>query len=831
MALRVHELAKELKISTAALRVHLKDLGVNVKSHMSFIDDDIVIKIRKKFQDQIAAIKQQESVRKRYHHAQKQEQAKQKRIESPSEAALKQQPEKPQAEIVDVDKVEIARKEIRTFIERPIKKSSSPKPMPQRTDRPPRKEDYKDTRPFKKEAHKPAPPKPEPQVQVPETADKDNQPKKEVKDFTELGKKSKHLQAKLKHTKKGKKRKSFAPTEVEEAEISKNIRQTLAQSKKPKKYRKDDRHQDNSDEPKKITISEFTSVSELAKLMNLAPTDIIAQFFNLGQLVTINQRLDKESLEMICDEFEFDVEFQEEYGTEILEQKKDDVSEGEREERPPVVTIMGHVDHGKTSILDYIREANVIAGEAGGITQHIGAYQVTYNDKKITFIDTPGHEAFSAMRSRGANITDIGIVVVAADDGVMPQTVEAIDHVKAAGVTMIVAINKIDVRDANIDRVINGLAEQKVYLEGYGGEVLWTKTSAKTGEGIDELMELIILAAEVGEIKARSDVPGKGTVIEAQKDPRIGTIVTVLMQEGSLKKASYVVCGATYGRIRKIENERGKEIKKLLPSDVGVIFGLNDVPKAGDILNVIQDEKLAKQISMERQQIRHEREKYQAQTNLNNLFQKIKEHNMTELNLIVKADFDGSVEALCDSFEKLSNDEIMVNIIRRGVGGIVEADVNLAMSSDAVIIGFHVRPNNQARKLAEDNNVEIKQYQVIYDAINDLKMAIHGMLKPEFKEEHLGNARVKEAFRIKKVGTIAGCAVEKGVIRKKAIVRIYRNDTMIHEGKISSLKHYENDVEEIRAGTECGIGIENFHDIKEGDVIEASIMVEVPKEL
>ncbi len=654
---------------------------------------------------------------------------------------------------------------------------------------------------------------------------------KEVKDFTELGKKSKHLAAKLKHTRKGKKRKAFAPTEVEEAEISKNIRQTLAQSKKPKKYRKDGQRQDSSTEPKMITISEFTSVSELAKIMDLAPTDIIAQFFNLGQLVTINQRLDKESLEMICDEFNFNVEFQEEYGTEILEQKKENLADVEMKTRPPVVTIMGHVDHGKTSILDYIRQANVIAGEAGGITQHIGAYQVTHDGNKITFIDTPGHEAFSAMRSRGANITDIGIIVVAADDSVMPQTVEAIDHVKAAGVTMIVAINKIDARDANVDRVIADLSKQNIFLEGYGGEILWAKTSAITGEGIDELLDLIVLASEMIEFKAGYDVPGKGTVIEAQKDPRIGTIVTVLLQEGTLKKADSVVCGATYGRIRKIENERGKEIKKLEPSDVGVIYGLNDVPKAGDILNVVQDEKLAKSISMERQMIRHEREKYQAQTNLNNLFQKIKEHNMTELNLIVKADFDGSVEALCDSFEKLSNDEIMVNIIRRGVGGIVEADVNLATSSDAVIIGFHVRPNNQARKLAEDNGVEIKQYQVIYDAINDLKLAIQGMLKPEFKEETLGNARVKEAFKIRKLGTIAGCAVEKGVIRKNAIVRLYRNDTMIHEGKISSLKHYEKDVEEIRAGTECGIGIENYNDIKEGDIIEASVMVEVPKEL
>jgi translation initiation factor IF-2 len=633
----------------------------------------------------------------------------------------------------------------------------------------------------------------------------------------------------MQHLSKGKRKKRFVPNEMQEAEIAKNIKQTLSDdSSKKKKYKKD-KVQISSDT--KLVINEYTSVSELAKLMGLAASEIITKFFMMGQMVTINQRLDKESLEMICDEFDFDVDFKEEYGSEILEEQKVEDENLELATRPPIVTIMGHVDHGKTAILDRIRSTNVIAGEAGGITQHIGAYQVDYNDHKITFLDTPGHEAFAAMRARGANVTDIAIIVVAANESVKKQTIEAIDHAKSASVTIIVAINKIDLKDANVDKTISDLMKHNIMLEDYGGDVMWTECSAKTGEGIDDLLESILLTTEMMELKAPVNINGEGIVIESKKDSRKGTIVTILMQRGKLVKSDSVVCGATYGHIRKIEDERGNEINELNPADVGVLYGLNKVPKAGDILNKVDDEKKARQISAERRNIRREREKFQTKTNLDNLFQRIKEDQMSEIKLIVKADTDGSVEALCDSFQKLSTEEIAVNIIRKAVGGINEADVNMASASDAIIIGFHVRAGTSAKKLAEDEKVEIKLYQIIYEAIEEIESAMTGMLKPKFVEKYLGTAVVKQAFRIKGIGTIAGVAVEKGVVRNEGVVRIYRNDIIIHEGKLSSLKHYSEEVKELKAGTEGGIGIENFNDIKTADIIENYIIEEVKRKL
>ncbi len=616
---------------------------------------------------------------------------------------------------------------------------------------------------------------------------------------------------------------------MEEAAIAKNIKQTLSDdSSKKKKYKKDKVQIDND---VKIVLNEYTSVSELAKMMDITASEIITKFFMMGQMVTINQRLDKESLEMICDEFDFNIEFKEEYGSEILEEQKVEDENIEIVTRPPIVTIMGHVDHGKTAILDRIRSTNVIAGEAGGITQHIGAYQVDYNGHKITFLDTPGHEAFAAMRARGANVTDIAVIVVAANESVKKQTLEAIDHAKSAGVTIIVAINKIDLKDANVDKTIADLMKQNIMLEDYGGDVMWTECSAKTGEGIDDLLESILLTTEMMELKAPININAEGIVIESKKDAQKGTIVTILLQKGKLRKSDSVVCGATYGHIRKIEDERGNEINELNPADVGVIYGINKVPKAGDILNKVDDEKKARQISTERRNIRREREKFQSKTNLDNLFQRIKENKMSEIKLIVKADTDGSVEALCDSFQKLSTDEVVVHIIRKAVGGINDADVNMASASDAIIIGFHVRAGTSAKKLAEDENVEIKLYQIIYEAIEEIESAMTGMLKPKFVEKYLGTAVVKQAFRIKGVGTIAGVAVEKGVIKNEGVVRIYRNDIIIHEGKLSSLKHYSEEVKELKAGTEGGIGMENFNDIKTADIIENYIVEEVERKL
>jgi translation initiation factor IF-2 len=603
----------------------------------------------------------------------------------------------------------------------------------------------------------------------------------------------------------------------------------LQKSSKRKKYHRE--AQTVEERSNEIVIREFTSVSELAKIMNVAPSEIISKFFMMGQLVTMNQRLDKDSLEMICDEFKVDFRFEDEYGMDIIGRELEQYSEVKEERRPPVVTIMGHVDHGKTSILDYIRNENIVAGESGGITQHIGAYQIEINKHKITFIDTPGHEAFTAMRARGANVTDIAVIVVAATEGVKAQTREAIDHAKAAGVSIIIAINKVDLPEANVDKVISQLLDMGIYLEQYGGDIPWCRTSVVTGEGILNLIELILLTAEIMELKAKREVPASAVVIEAGMDTRMGPSATILMQEGTLRKGDIVVCGAVHGRIRKMENERGAEIKVIYPSDVARIYGLSDTPKAGDILNQVDSEKTARSISSERQQIRLEREKYLNKSSLQNIFARIKEEKINSLNVILKTDTDGSSEALADSFQKLSNEEVSVNIIHKSVGGINEADVSLAAASDAIIIGFNVRASSQVRKFAEDEGVQIKIYQVIYDAIEDLHNALEGMLQPEFEEQVIGSALVKQVFKIKKVGTIAGCQVDKGIIQANCKVRLYRNDVLVTEDTISSLKHYADDVNEVRAGSECGISLANFSDIKEGDILEAFVINEISKKL
>ncbi|MCB5263748.1 MAG: translation initiation factor IF-2, partial [Candidatus Cloacimonetes bacterium] len=520
-----------------------------------------------------------------------------------------------------------------------------------------------------------------------------------------------------------------------------------------------------------------------------------------------------------------------EYGSDLIELEMDKYSDVAEEPRAPVVTIMGHVDHGKTSILDYIRNENIVAGESGGITQHIGAYQIEINEHKITFLDTPGHEAFTAMRARGANVTDIAVIVVAATEGVKPQTREAIDHARAAGVSLIIAINKVDLPEANVDKTIADLLELGVYLEQYGGEVPWCRTSTVTGEGILNLIELILLSAEMLDLKAKQDIPAEAIVVEAQKDSRMGSVATILMQQGKLKRGDIIVCGAVNGRVRRMENERGLEIKELGPSDVARIYGLSDTPKAGDVLNQVDSEKTARSISTERQQVRMEREKYQNKSSLQNIFARIKEEQVNTLNIILKTDTDGSAEAIADSLQKLANEEVSVNIIHRSVGGISETDVSLASASDAIILGFHVRATQQARRMAEDEGVQIKLYQVIYDAIDDIRAALEGMLAPTIEEQSIGSATVKQVFKIKKLGTIAGCQVDRGVIQSNCLVRLYRNDVLITEDKLSSLKHYSNDVKEVRAGSDCGLSLVSFSDIKEGDVFEAYIEQEVAKKL
>ncbi len=877
--IRVHELAKELKISTMALKTHLTALGVVTKSHMSFVEDEIADKLRQKYTEQINAEKKAEKDRKHFIEMKHQAAAKAKQEAEAVASHPTPQPEfqdlpepveeppaaKAEINVTQYGPVEKTREEPKRDIRVPFKQhkpaprleSARDKGRNQSRERTPssargqsgaRSSGRTGTREQRTGSAAPetrrrpeypprkpgtgVPPKTSPGAAPAAAPAKEGEAKKFGKakiSHDELGEKSKHRRAQIEKQKKIKG--AFVePTEVEEAEISRGIKRILAKTQKKKKYHREAQQVD-AQASNEIVIREYTSVSELAKIMDVAPSEIITKFFMMGQLVTMNQRLDKDSLEMICDEFNFSFRFEDEYGVDLFAKEKQQYTDVEYAARPPVVTIMGHVDHGKTSILDYIRNTNVVAGESGGITQHIGAYQIEINKHKITFLDTPGHEAFTAMRSRGANITDIAVIVVAASEGVKPQTMEAIDHARAAGVSIIVAINKIDLPEANVDRTIAQLLDMGVYLETYGGEVPWCKTSVVTGEGILNLIELILLTAEMKELKARLEVPAEAVVIEAEKDPRMGAVATILVREGSLHKGDIIVCGATYGRIRKMENERGQEIKELFPSDVARIFGLNEVPKAGDLLNQVDNEKTARSISSERLQIRLEREKFQTKTSLQNIFTRIKEEQINDLSLIIKADTDGSVEALADSFQKLSNNEVMVNIIHKSVGGINEADVSLAAASDAVIIGFHVRANQQAKKMAEDEHVEIKTYQVIYSAIEDVRSALEGLLKPEYEEVALGSVVIRQLFKIRKLGLIAGCYVEKGVIRRSCNIRLYRDDVLIHEGKLASLKHYQNEASEVQAGSDCGLTIDGYQDIREGDMIECYTIQQVEKKL
>jgi translation initiation factor IF-2 len=866
--IRVHELAKELKISTMALKKHLTDLGVITKSHMSFVEEEVADKIRDKYNEQINAEKRAEKDRKKLielrqqarkseskaaeqaaeKKAAEQEAAKQERAQESKEALAekksaqtgktastktKAKPEDKAEPVSDsqpeLTEAEVQKQKDREEAEKHREKLDIRVPFEQATPpmRPKSTRAKSPERPRKPRSNTPAPPPPPPPP-VPDKKDITKKFGKAKPVHDDLGEKSKHKKAIISSSKKGKK-KGIEPIEIDEAAISRNIKKVMQKTSKRKKYHRE--AQSVEDHGQEIVIREYTSVSELAKIMNVSPSEIISKFFMMGQLVTINQRLDKDSLEMICDEFNVEFHFEDEYGTDLIELEQEQYTEVPEEPRPPVVTIMGHVDHGKTSILDYIRNENIVAGESGGITQHMGAYQIEINKHKITFLDTPGHEAFTAMRARGANVTDIAVIVVAATEGVKPQTKEAIDHAKAAGVSLIFAINKVDLPEANVEKTISEILDQGVYLEQYGGDVPWCKTSTVTGEGILNLIEIILLTAEIKELTAKRTVPAEAIVVEAQMNARMGSAATILMQKGTLKKGDIIVCGAVNGRVRRMENERGLEIKELGPSDVARVYGLSGTPKAGDVLNQVDSEKTARGISTERQQIRQEREKYQNKSSLQNIFARIKEEQVNTLNVILKTDTDGSAEAIADSLQKLANEEVSVNIIHKSVGGINEADVSLASASDAIIMGFHIRAGQQALRLAEEEGVQIKLYQVIYDAIDDVKAALEGMLTPDIQERSIGSATVKKVFKIKKLGTIAGCQVDRGMIQRECLVRLYRNDVLVTEDKLSSLKHYANDVKEVKAGTECGLSLQNFTDIKEGDVIEAYIEQEVAKKL
>lgn len=582
--------------------------------------------------------------------------------------------------------------------------------------------------------------------------------------------------------------------------------------------------------PAKITFSESLTVAELAKKLHREPSEIIKKLFLLGVMATINQDLDKDAIELIASEYGVEVEEEVKIDATDLEVYFTEDDPAEQVERPSVVTIMGHVDHGKTTLLDSIRHTKVTAGEAGGITQHIGAYQVEENGKKITFLDTPGHAAFTTMRARGAKITDITILVVAADDGVMPQTVEAINHAKAAEVPIIVAVNKIDKEAANPDRVMQELTEHGLIPEAWGGDTIFVPLSALTGEGIDSLLEMILLVGEVEEYKANPNRKAIGTVIEAQLDKGRGSVATLLVQDGTLRVGDPIVVGNTFGRVRAMVNDLGRRVKEAGPSTPVEITGLNDVPQAGDRFVVFEDEKTARQVGEARatQAIQAQRSE-KTRISLDNLFDHLKQGEMKELNIIVKADVQGSVEAVAAAFRKLDVEGVNVKIIHTGVGAINESDITLAAASNAIVIGFNVRPDNNAKRAAESEEVDIRLHRIIYKAIEEIEAAMKGMLDPEFQEKIIGQAEVRQTFKVSKVGTIAGSYVTDGKITRHSGVRLIRDGIVIFEGEVDALRRFKDDVKEVAQGYECGITIKNFNDVKEGDVIEAYIMEEVER--
>ncbi len=646
---------------------------------------------------------------------------------------------------------------------------------------------------------------------------------------------------------RGRGQKRTLKVEPTEAEVQKQIRETLeklqgkSSKKKGAKYRKEKRnlHRQQSEidqeiaaaESKVLKVTEFVTVSEIATMMNVPVTDIISACMSLGMMVTMNQRLDAETLTIVAEEFDYAVEF---VGAEVEESIQEVVDKPEDLiERAPVVTIMGHVDHGKTSLLDFIRKENVIAGESGGITQHIGAYGVELKDgQKIAFLDTPGHEAFTAMRARGAQVTDIVVIVVAADDDVMPQTKEAISHAQAAGVPIIFAINKVDKDTANPDKIKEQLAAMNLLVEDWGGKIQSQDISAKTGQGVDDLLEKILLEAEFLELKANPNKNAIGSVVEAQLDKGRGYVSTVLVQEGTLKIGDYMLAGKNSGKVKAMFDERGNSMKSAGPSMPVSILGLDGAPQAGDRFHIFDDEREAKQIAAKRSQLQREQSvRTQRHITLDEIGRRIALGDFKELNIILKGDVDGSVEALTDSFQKLSTEEIQINIIHKGVGAITESDVLLASASEAIIIGFNVRPTGNARSIADKEEIDIRFYSIIYDAINDLRDAMEGMLSAEIKEEITGTVEIREIYKISKVGNIAGCMVLTGKIFRNSKIRIIRDSIVIHDGTLEALKRFKDDVKEVAKGYDCGIQIKNYNDIQVEDMIEAYQQVEVKRTL
>ena len=748
---RIYEVAKQYNISSNALVQMLRDLDHTVKSHMSIMDEKMVLDVNMRFeQEKLAARKEQDRKKK---------------------MAASETSAKPKA--------------------------------------------VKDA----------------PRGSKPKTEAEPAARKKDQSSTAKVARGDGDARGRRRRSKKKK-------AKVDQKEVEASVRRTIAQMDSTRTRRRRRRGEREEDEPGDeaqpvIRVPEFISAGELAEQLSVSPTEIVSKCLQLGLMITINQRLDMDTLMTVASEFGFDVEKQSEYGLEYIEEvEEEEEDEGALEPRPPVVTIMGHVDHGKTSLLDYIRESNVIAGEAGGITQHIGAYEVELESGQITFLDTPGHEAFSAMRARGTQVTDIVILVVAADEEVMPQTIEAIDHAKAAEVPIIIALNKMDLETARPDRIKEQLSQRGLLVEDWGGDVIACEVSAISGQGMDHILEMVLLQSEMLDLKANPNRRAQGVVVEAELDRGRGTLATVLIQQGTLRVGDPFVAGQFSGRVRALLNERGSRVESAGPSAPVQIMGFSGMPQVGDSYAVVESESLAREIGSRRRQMRREHEFRQSKpVTLEDIYDQIKEGEIQELPVIVKGDVGGSVEALSDSLLRLENDEVKIRIIHTGIGAINESDVLLATASNAIIIGFHVRPNAQARALAEREKVDIRLYDIIYRVIQDVTDALEGMLKPDIEEDVVGVVEVREIFKAPRVGTIAGCYVQSGNVTRNANIRLIRDGIVVYESTVGSLRRFKEDVREVQSGFECGLTVDGFQDVKQDDTIEVYETREVARQL
>ncbi len=821
---RIYQIAKQINISHSEIVTFLKDQGLDVTNHMSPVDEDTYNLILKNFASDLYQIEQDQKEIDRKALEEQRRLEEEERIRKAEEEKLARENEERSRRDAEVQrrleiedakrKVEQEHKEAAEKAKREKEEEENRKLAEAQAQK--EREELERQKASKKAA--------KPTILRPgeDPSEKTEESSKDKIIAKKIERKIKHV-VKATTAPKGKGRPAKKRRTFDQKEVDASIKKVMTSMDSGKKRRRRrDGKQEEAAEDTIYRVSEFVSVHDFADLVEIDVADIIGKCMDMGMMVTINQRIDKDTIELLAAEFEVKVEFEDDTVTTMDEEiATEEVDESELMPRPPVVTIMGHVDHGKTSLLDYIREANVIAGEAGGITQHIGAYSVTVDEKIITFLDTPGHEAFTAMRARGAQVTDIVIIIVAADDAVMPQTIEAIDHAKAAGVPIVFAINKMDKPGADAERVRRELSERDMLVESWGGKYPDVEISAKNGTNVEDLLETVLLEAEVLDLKAKPNGVARAIVVESRLDKGVGALATVLVSRGNLKIGDPFVCGDYSGRVRALKDDHGKRIKAAGPSTPVEILGFSDVPRAGDNLVVMKSDKEAREVSTSRQALRREQDfKRMRHMTLDEISRQISEGKVKEVPLLIKGDVDGSIEALADSFMKMSTNEVAVRIIHRGIGMIKESDVLLAAASDAIIVGFNVTADSNARLLAKADDVEMRFYDVIYAAVDDVYQALEGLLEPDVVENEIGKAEVTDLFKIPKIGVIAGCMVTEGVVRRAAKVRLVREGEILFNGELNALKRFKDEVKEVMEGNECGVSLKDFNKIKQGDILE-----------